>query len=176
MRTPSDGESPWKREPMCPALEQPRGAGCKPCLGTWVCGGWREEFKTTQGLRDEMKKDPQPPKEWESSRSRFIQMSNEGRVPAQLRACDPKELDQKRNKWQKELQDLRLTRKRLLKKQGHRTSIKSKLNVMTEQRYKETHKGRTPTEDGIRMKMRKVDGKLQLTCLVRKKQQQANGT
>ena len=127
---PFDGESPWKREPMCPwaggTLEQPRGAGGKPCLGTWVCGGWREEFKTTQGLRDEMKKDPQLPKEWESSRSRFIQMSNEGRVPAQLRACDPKELDQKRNKWQKELQDLRLTRKRLLKNKA--TERRSKVN------------------------------------------------
>ena len=93
--------SPWKDWATCPwaggTAEVPRGVGRKPSLGNWVCGGWREEFETPSKMRDEMKKDTMPPKRVGSCRSRFIQMANEGRVPKQLRACDGKSLETKKN-------------------------------------------------------------------------------
>ena len=59
---------------------------------------------------------------------------------------------------QQKLQEFQKKRKRSMKKQCHLTSIKSRLKVMTKGRYEDTHKGRIPERDGVKMKRMKIDG------------------
>ena len=168
---PFEDKSPWHSMPHCPwaggTLSAPRGKGCKPCLGSWVCGGWREEYGTPEKFAAEAKKDHVLMGEWEKSRQLFIQLSNMGEAPAQLRQCTTEGLSRKNNKWQKKLVEFRKNRRRLLKRSGHLTSIKTKLKVLTKKRYKELHKNRSPERDGVKMKSRRIDGELVETCLAR---------
>ena len=136
----------------------PKGPGCKACIGTWLAGGWQDEYSTPEKYQEDVKKDSALHPEFMDSRAEFIQMHNRGEIPIKVRRCAAEYLGIKRNAWQRRLQEKRKHRRRLLRATGRRVGIKGNLKAQTPVRYAQTHQGRTPAMDGLVPKKRKIKG------------------
>ena len=122
-----------------------------------------------QKFQEEKTRDNGLARAWEESRSALIAMSNSGEIAVKkFRACSSGEANRTRNRWQKKLQEMRKTRKRLMKTSGRRAGISQEMVVMTKQRYKDTHNSRSPEKDGLHLQQREVeDGVWEDTVLCR---------
>ena len=165
---PFKNSPPHRDEPVCPwshgTSQQPRGPGCKPCANTWAVGGWQDEFLSPGNFKEKQKEDAALLPEFEESRTEFINMNNSGEIKDKVRRCDKDKMNLSRNKWQKKLQDKRLQRQKLLKKSGRRVGMADRLKAQTPVRYAQTHNNRTPEQDGLVPKWRKVKRQEGVLC------------
>ena len=143
--------------------KKPVGLGCLPCYGNWLGSGWAdkyhgnpEEYKTAKAAQ------PEIGKIYENGRGQFIQMSNNGEVGPRLRAAKKKS---QVGTWQDKLEKLREADTSLLHRQGKETRKRSKMLIMNEKRYMETHKNHTFAQDKLQAKPRPLQGKMQMTVI-----------